>query len=112
MNPFMAFMILFIYEILQVGASTDYLLFTQKRSATKRQRKPGNIKRQKIGTILYFLIAFLSPFLDLLWIDFIFRKISFIGPFIHYELGLLLLISMLPTLLFSKLSYMLCSLTE
>lgn len=112
LDPFIAFLLVFIYEILRVGISTDYLLFAQKHSTIKHQRKPINIKRQKVGITLYFIIAFLSPFLELLWIDFIFRKIGTIGPFIDYNSGLLIWISVIPTILFGCLSNFLSDIAE
>lgn len=112
LDSFIAFLLVFIYEILRVGISTDYLLFAQKNSTIKHQRKPINIKRQKVGITLYFINAFLSPFLELLWIDFIFRNIDTIGPFIDYDSGLLIWISVIPTILFSCLSNFLSDIAE
>lgn len=112
MNPLMSFKLLFVYEILRIGIATDYLLFAQKHSTIKHQREPINIKRQKVGITLYFINAFLSSFLELLWIDFIFRKIDTIIPFLGYDSSLLICILILPILPFSVFSDLSSGLAE
>lgn len=112
MNPLMSFILLFVYEILRIGIATDYLLFVQKHSTIKHQREPINIKRQKVGITLYFINAFLSPFLELLWIDYIFRKIDTIVPFLGYDSSLLICILILPILPFSVFSDLSSGLAE